>query len=209
MRRFDRRWSIIRLQIEFVYLTVILDALSPGETTTKLSSHDCALSQGDFSSRVSVMEHHKISVKWGRATCALVFVLGAQLSQPKPLTKAEVLSLVAAWPSATSTLHLIQQRGISFSPTEEYVRMLGRASGGRSGAALEETLRGAKARPSSEAEVSTEAALLQHLIRCGELNNSQSPIPHSSEAAWRFPSTSPWLLEIASGIFSRRGAHGR
>jgi predicted Zn-dependent protease len=128
------------------------------------------------------MKHHKIWVERGRATCALVFVLGAQWSPPKPLTKAEVLSLVAAWPSAASTLHLIQQRGISFSPTEEYVAMLGRASGGRSGAALEESLRGAKASPSTEAEVSTETALLQHLTRCGELKNSQSAVPHSSEA---------------------------
>src|SRR5215469_15405158 len=119
----------------------------------------------------------------GRVTCALVFFLGVQLSQPKPLTKAEVLSLVASWPVAvsTSTQHLIQQRGISFSPTDEYGRMLDRASGGTS-ASLEETLHRAKVRPLTEAEAPNESALLQHLTRCGELNNSQSAIPHSSEA---------------------------
>ena len=42
------------------------------------------------------MKDHKTWVELGTATCDLVFVLGAQLSQPKSLTKAEVLSLVAA-----------------------------------------------------------------------------------------------------------------
>ena len=127
------------------------------------------------------MKDHKAWVELGTATCALAFVLGAQLSQPKSLTKAEVLSLVAAWPSATPTEHLIQQRGISFSPSDEYVRMVDRASGGWTGASLAETLRGAKATLSTQA-VSIETALLQHLTRCGELNNSRSSTPHSSEA---------------------------
>lgn len=112
----------------------------------------------------------------GLAICALAFVFGAQMSQPKPLTKPEVLSLVVAWPPiASSTMHLIQQRGISFSPTDEYIQMLGRATGGRDTAVLEKTVRGAKVIPSIDGEFSKEAALLQHLERCGELNNTPSP----------------------------------
>jgi len=119
-------------------------------------------------------------------TWALVLVLGAQSSQPKPLTRAEILSLVAAWEFGESTQHLIQQRGIAFLTTDEDVRIFGRASGEKSNpAALQKTLRGANVMSSTEEEVSPEAALLQHLTRCGELNNSSNPQSPEAEVECR------------------------
>ena len=177
-----------------------------GECVTKLSpAHDSALSPSDFSGKVLAMKHQKIRLARGTATCTLAFFLGTQLPQPRPLTKAEVLSLVVAWPFAVSTLHLIQRRGISFSPTNEYFLMLGRVAAGRSDAALEKTLRDAKTRPSNEVEA-TEAALLQHLTRCGELNSSPSPIPSSEaevecRAALSLAPRDPFvLLAVGTGL---------
>src|ERR1700738_184839 len=129
------------------------------------------------------MEHQKNWIVRGWATCALAFVFGTQISPPKPLTKPAVLSLVVAWPPiASSTMHLIQQRGISFSPTDEYIQMLGRATGGRNNTVLEKTIRNAKVTPSIDPEASAEATLLQHLERCGELNSTPAADEHFSGA---------------------------
>lgn len=127
------------------------------------------------------MKCQNVWTELGIVTCFLVSVLGAQSSQPKPITRAEVLSLVAVGAFSESTQHLIQQRGISFLPTDLDFQIFGRAGGEKSNpAALQKTLHGAKVMSSTEEEVSTESLILQHLARCGELNNSADP--KSSEA---------------------------
>ena len=60
--------------------------------------------------------------------------------------------------------------------------MLGRATGGRNNTILEKTIRSAKVTPSIDPEASTEATLLQHLERCGELNSTPAADEHFSGA---------------------------
>ena len=102
---------------------------------------------------------------------ALLLGLAARQSPPSPLSRTDLLGLMASHATLAYAAHLVQERGISFQFTDEYVQMARRVGGGDS-PAFEQILRASSVARSAEALSGNEAALLPHLARCGELKHS-------------------------------------
>jgi len=117
---------------------------------------------------------------------SFLIAFSAAQSTPKPFSRTDVLGLAAAGALPADITRLIEQLGISFPPTDEYIQMLRRASMESGFAVLERSLRIAKVAPPAEAPSLNEAALLPHLAQCGEANHAQNfPIAPDAERECR------------------------
>ncbi len=141
---------------------------------------------------------------------SLLIAFSAVQSTPKPLSRTDVLGLAAAGALPAGITHLIQQRGISFPSTDEYIQMLRGASTESGFAALVGSLKIAKVTPSAEASSPEEAALLPHLARCGEANHAHEvPIAPNAErecrAALALAPQNPFVIMAVGRSLDQQG----
>ncbi len=112
------------------------------------------------------------------ARLCMASILAAHLAAPDsmqpPLSRTDVLGLVASSATPQYTVHVVQQRGLSFRATDEYIQMVRRASVSAGLDDLEQILKAASSTRSEQAGFEKEAAVLPHVARCGELQHARS-----------------------------------